>query len=626
MQRWLFLAATAVIFAVMALAVIIRAISGGEEQGGGWGGGRTLVSVYTVQPDTFADVVEALGNAGANESVSLTAKVSDIIARLDFDSGARVEQGEILVELADAEEAAGLSEARATLRETQRDIARIQDLTDRGVASRTRLDEAQAALDRARARVEAIEARMADRIIRAPFSGVIGLRTVSVGELVGPGDVIARLDDTSVIKLDFTVPERFLSVIDAGQVVRARSAAFPEEVFQGEVSQVDSRIDPATRTVTVRALIDNADGRLRPGMLMTVELRRDERESPAVPGSSIVRFGEQTFVYVITEGQAGPMAVRRDIELGLRNAGMVEVVNGLSLGERIVSEGVHRVREGSPLELANAPAQGGGQGLEIQTGEAARMTLTDIAVRRPVLAFRGQRPDHRVRLHGACASCPCEKCPMWTVPSSLSAPDYPGANAEVIENRVTQVIEDSLSGIEGVDTISSSSRDRSARVTITFTLERDIEAAANDVRDAVSRIRDRLPEDVQELEVAKQDSDARPFLWYMLISDRMTSEELTDYAERNIVDRFSVLDGVANVRMGGQRRYAMRIWLDPHEPWPRGRSRCPTLKRRCALKMSRRRAARWKPRHPAVRAGRAPVRRCGQPSPACRCACQKTAM
>lgn len=372
MQRWLFLAATAAVFAIMALAVIVRAMSGGDDQAGGWGGGRTLVSVYTVEPDTFADVVEALGNAGANESVSLTAKVSDVIARLDFDSGARVEQGEILVELADAEEAAGLSEARATLRETQRDIARIQDLTDRGVASRTRLDEAQAALDRARARVEAIEARVADRIIRAPFSGVIGLRTVSVGELVGPGDVIARLDDTSVIKLDFTVPERFLSVIDAGQIVRARSAAFPEEVFQGEVSQVDSRIDPATRTVTVRALVDNADGRLRPGMLMTVELRRDERESPAVPGSSIVRFGEQTFVYVIAEGQAGPIAVRRDIELGLRNVGMVEVVNGLSLGERIVSEGVHRVREGAPLELANAPVQGGGQGLEIQTGEAAR--------------------------------------------------------------------------------------------------------------------------------------------------------------------------------------------------------------------------------------------------------------
>lgn len=371
MQRWLFLAATGVIFAIMAIAVTVRALSGGEEQGGGWGGGQTLVSAYTVQPEVFADVVEALGTAGANESVNVTAKVSDVIARLDFDSGAQVEEGDILVELADAEEAAGLSEARATLRETQRDINRIQDLTDRGVASRTRLDEAQAAYDRAQARVEAIEARVADRIIRAPFSGVIGLRNVSVGELVGPGDVIAQLDDTSTIKLDFTVPERFLSVIEIGQTVRARSSAFPDEVFAGEVSQVDSRIDPATRTVTVRALIDNEAGRLRPGMLMTVELRRDERTSPAIPGSAIVRFDEQTFVYLIEERETGVVAVRRDIELGLRDAGMVEVRRGLSVGDRIVSEGVHRVREGAPLQIANAPAQGGG-GLEIQTGEAAQ--------------------------------------------------------------------------------------------------------------------------------------------------------------------------------------------------------------------------------------------------------------
>ncbi|EAP91292.1 MAG: efflux RND transporter periplasmic adaptor subunit [Oceanicaulis sp.] len=372
MQRWLFLAATGVIFAIMALAVAVRALSGGGEQAGGWRGEETLVSAYTVQPEVFADVVEALGTAGANESVNLTAKVSDIIARLDFDSGARVEEGDILVELLDTEEAAGLNEARATLRETQRDISRIQDLTDRGVASRTRLDEAQAAYDRARARVEAIEARMADRIIRAPFSGVIGLRNVSVGELVGPGDVIAQLDDTSVIKLDFTVPERFLSVIERGQTVRARSSAFPDQVFAGQVDQVDSRIDPATRTVTVRALIDNEAGRLRPGMLMTVELRRDERTSPAIPGSSIVRFDEQTFVYVIAEGENAPVAVRRDIELGLRIAGMVEVTSGLEVGERIVAEGVHRVREGGALRIANAPAQGGGRGLEIQTGEAAQ--------------------------------------------------------------------------------------------------------------------------------------------------------------------------------------------------------------------------------------------------------------
>jgi multidrug efflux pump len=190
------------------------------------------------------------------------------------------------------------------------------------------------------------------------------------------------------------------------------------------------------------------------------------------------------------------------------------------------------------------------------------MTLSDVSVRRPVLAFVISALIVVFGFMGL-RDLPLRELPDVDRPIVSVSASFPGANAEVVENRVTQVIEDGLSGIEGVDTISSSSRDGSARVTILFTLERDIEAAANDVRDAVSRVRDRLPEDVEQLEVAKQDGDARPFLWYNLLSDRMTAEELTDYAERFIVDRFSVLDGVAQVRVGGQRRYAMRIWLDP---------------------------------------------------------------
>ena len=359
MRRYLFIAVVAVAFAAMAAAVGLRALTGEDEAAGGWGGRETPVAVYTVEAHEFADVVEALGTARANESVTITAKVSDVIARLEFDSGEQVEAGEILVELADAEEAAGLSEARATLRETTRDVERIRDLTDRGVAPRSRLDEAIAAQERARARVTAIEARVADRIIRAPFSGVVGLRNVSEGELVRPGDVIARLDDASVIKLDFTVPERFLSVIEPGQTVRATSDAWSETVFEGEVAQIDSRVDEATRAVTVRALIDNAEGRLRPGMLMTVDLRRAERERPAVPGAAIVRLDEAAYVFAVEEGDRGTRAVRRDVELGLRTAGMVEVVASEERDGRRCYEDGHapddRTAEHRPRERAPQP-------------------------------------------------------------------------------------------------------------------------------------------------------------------------------------------------------------------------------------------------------------------------------
>lgn len=201
------------------------------------------------------------------------------------------------------------------------------------------------------------------------------------------------------------------------------------------------------------------------------------------------------------------------------------------------------------------------------------MTLSDVAVRRPVLAFV---VSALIIVFGVLGlrSLPLRELPDVDQPIVSVEAAYPGANAEVVENRVTQVIEDALSGIDGVDTITSQSEDGESDVTITFTLNRDIEAAANDVRDAISRVRPRLPQDVEDVQVAKQDSDARPFIWYNLLSDRMTSEELTDYAERNIVDRFSVIDGVAAVRVGGSRRYAMRIWLDPAAMAARGGHRC----------------------------------------------------
>lgn len=370
MKRAAFLIAVIAVFAAMAVAVLLRAVLGGEDTQAGWGGRSVPVSVYEVAPREFADVVEALGTAGSNESVVVTAKVSDTIARINFESGERVEAGHILVELATAEEAAGLSEARATLRETEREIARTRDLTERGVAPQSRLDEALAGLERARARVEAIEARVADRIIRAPFAGTVGLREVSLGQLVRPGDPIARLDDTSVIKLDFTVPERFLSELSAGMEVQARTSAFPDEIFAGEIAQIDSRVDPVTRAVTVRALVDNEDGRLLPGQLMTVEVRRDVRVRPAVPGSAITRYGEDVFVFVVAEVERGTMARQREISIGKREGAMIEVLEGLQPGELVVSEGVHRVRDGMPVEIVERLG-GPGQGDEMAAGPSA---------------------------------------------------------------------------------------------------------------------------------------------------------------------------------------------------------------------------------------------------------------
>lgn len=355
MRRAIFLIIVAIVFAGMAAAVMVRAATQ-SQAGGQMRGMATPVALHEVATRSFADIVEALGTANANESVLVTAKISDTIARIHFDSGQHVSEGDILVELRDAEEVAGLSEARASLREAQQELTRIRDLTERGVAPRSRLDEIQANAERARARVSALEARVDDRLIRAPFNGVVGLRAVSLGQLVRPGDTIAQLDDTSIIKLDFTLPERFLATVSPGMAIAAYTSAFPDEEFAGEITQIDSRIDTATRAVTVRAEIANEDGRLRPGLLMTVEVRRDPRTRPAVPETAITRLRDQVFVYTVAQDDAGYYAVQREIRVGTRAGGYLEVLGGIEPGTVIVRQGVHRIRDGariSPRDDAN---------------------------------------------------------------------------------------------------------------------------------------------------------------------------------------------------------------------------------------------------------------------------------
>lgn len=360
MRRAAFLIVVIAIFVVMALVVIFREMTG-EESGGGFRGFSMAVATAEVTEREFADVVTALGTARANESVAITAKVSDTISRIGFDSGERVVSGQVLIEQTDREEAAALNEARATRREAQQEQERFRDLAERGIAPSQRVQETQAALDRAIARVGAVEARMADRIIRAPFDGRVGLRNISVGELVGPGDVIATLDDDSVIKLDFTVPERFFAALEAGIPLRARSDAYPDRVFEGVIAEVETRIDPVTRSVIVRAEIPNPDGLLRPGMFMTVEIRRGERVRPAIPEGALIRVSDDAFVYVVVETETGRSVQRRPVDVGLRTSGVLEILSGLEAGEQVVSEGTHRVQPGMPVQIAGAQAAPGGR-------------------------------------------------------------------------------------------------------------------------------------------------------------------------------------------------------------------------------------------------------------------------
>ena len=188
-------------------------------------------------------------------------------------------------------------------------------------------------------------------MIRAPFAGRVGLRRVSVGSLISPGTVITTLDDTSTIKLDFTVPETFLPVVKPGLEIAARSVAYPEESFLGKVSSVDSRVDPATRSVTVRALLPNPEGLLKPGMFLTTRLSRGAIDALLVPEQALVPEGGEMFVFVAKDG----VAEKRRIRIGERRVGDVQVVEGLASGELVVTEGTQKLRNGAAVTLQEAP-------------------------------------------------------------------------------------------------------------------------------------------------------------------------------------------------------------------------------------------------------------------------------
>lgn len=333
------------------VALFLAGCGSPEQTGGSREAPAVPVVTEVVARESIADRIEAVGTTRASDSVEITARVSNTVTRINFEEGALVEKGRVLVELESSEARANLAEAEAALVEIRTQYERSKELIESNAISRSVLDQQAAQVNAAEARVAAARAVLADHTLRAPFAGRVGLRRVSVGSLVTPGTVITTLDHIREMNLDFAVPESYLAAIAKGQSVAARSVAFPGEVFQGVVDSIDARVDPVTRTVTVRARLANPDGRLRPGMFMTVLLEKNPREALVVPEIALVPEGDSKFVFV-TDGDS---VLRREVEVGTRLPGLVEIVSGLEAGEEIVVEGTQSLRHGSTIRRVNAP-------------------------------------------------------------------------------------------------------------------------------------------------------------------------------------------------------------------------------------------------------------------------------
>jgi membrane fusion protein, multidrug efflux system len=327
--------------------------SGGPPaRGAGRNSAPTAVTTATVRSERLSQKLEALGNARANESVDISSKTSNIVTAVRFRDGERVRVGQVLVQLDDATARADVAAAQAAVTESESQYNRSRELLNTQALSKSSFDQLEATLKANRARLQAAQARLEDTVIRAPFSGRVGLRRVSVGTLISPGDVITTLDDTSVIKLDFSVPETFVAILREGLSVRASAPAFPGRTFTGKVASIDSRVDVNTRSVIVRALLANEDGALKAGMFLNVSLSKDERETLIIPEEALTPEAAKQYVFVVADGKAS----RREVRIGGRSPGSVEILDGLEAGERVIVEGTQKVRDGAAVNAIDRVA------------------------------------------------------------------------------------------------------------------------------------------------------------------------------------------------------------------------------------------------------------------------------
>jgi len=339
--------------------VLVALLTGCDEQPakgrqGAWGGAIKVVT-QKVELQAVVDEIQALGTANANESIEIQPRIASLIERVIFEEGQLVDKGDLLVELENNEIVAGLALAEASLSESRSIYNRSKSLANTQAISASSLEQLLAQVQVNEAQVEAAKARLSNTVIRAPFSGKIGLRRVSPGSFVNTSTIITTLDDVSIIKLDFSVPETFLTVLSEGMRITAYSLVYPDRIFSGNVASIDTRLDPVTRAVQVRAIIPNSDGMLKPGMFMSVDLQRERGDQLLAPEQSIVPEGSSQYVYVVADG----VAEKRAVQLGRRVPGFVVISSGLEAGEAVIIEGTQKVRDGSQVEeLGTISAQG----------------------------------------------------------------------------------------------------------------------------------------------------------------------------------------------------------------------------------------------------------------------------
>ncbi|MGY6409608.1 MAG: efflux RND transporter periplasmic adaptor subunit [Alkalilacustris sp.] len=313
--------------------------------------------VETVEAEavTWRPSLQAIGTVNAAQGVQLTVEAAGIVRRISFEANDLVSEGDVLVQLDDEVQRADLDAARTQVALERANLAREEELESRGVASQARLEQIRAAFDAAEAQLARAEAVIAQRRVVAPFDGTIGIPRVDRGGFVSPGDVVATLQDLDTMRVDFSLPEQTLPSLAIGQTIHIRVDG-DDRTFDGEITGIDPRVDPGSRLVAVRARVDNPDRALTPGQFARVRIDLPEEDGVvALPQTAVTTslFGDFAFVVREREDEEDVLEVRQVfVELGRRDGGRVEIVDGIEAGDRVVSAGQNRLSNRAAVRLA----------------------------------------------------------------------------------------------------------------------------------------------------------------------------------------------------------------------------------------------------------------------------------
>lgn len=313
------------------------------------------VEVEEVQIASIDRAIEAVGTLVSNESVILSPEIAGRIVKISFEEGQGVKKGQVLLQLDDAIARAELLQAETSLTLSKANYSRAIKLFEQSAESGSVRDEALAKRDTDQAAVELAKAKLDKMFITAPFDGIAGLRSVSVGDYVSPGQNMVNIENINPLKIDFKIPEIYLGTLKIGQKVEVLVDAFPDRNFQGEVYAINPLIEASGRTVSLRALLPNEEDILRPGLFARVRLVQDTKQDAIfIPEEAIVPQAEGVIVYKIADGRAIPAAVKT----GTRRKGAVEITQGLQKGDVIVTAGQMKLRPDSPIKIIDSKSAG----------------------------------------------------------------------------------------------------------------------------------------------------------------------------------------------------------------------------------------------------------------------------